>query len=189
MIYMQQTRLTYLIVSVLVLILGGGCALSKQECLRGDWYGIGYKDGSRGKEYDRLLDHEKTCAKYGVLPNEAFYRRGRDKGLVVYCSEQNGYEMGNDIDKYNGVCPPEFEQMFLQGYLRGLGVAEDEVHWEITQKSRELAENALSLSDLKGKEYERQKKKIVQLKSNLERLDDKLYNIKKLRRQHGWKVR
>ena len=44
---MQQTRLTYLIVSVLVLILGGGCALSKQECLRGDWYGIGGRTGYR----------------------------------------------------------------------------------------------------------------------------------------------
>lgn len=186
---MLQTKLIYFIVSVFVLILGGGCALSKQECLKGNWHGIGYKDGSRGKEYDRLLDYKKDCAKYRVLPDEAEYRRGRDEGLFVYCSEQNGYEMGTNIDNYNGVCPPEVEQMFLQGYLRGLGVAEDELHWEITQKSRELTENALTLRYLNGKEYEKQEKKILRLKNNLERLEDKLYDIKKLRRQHGWKVR
>ena len=186
---MLQTKLTYLIVSTFVLALGGGCALSKQECLEGDWYGIGYKDGSRCKENDRLLDHKKACAQYRVLPNESAYHRGRNEGLVVYCTEQNGYEMGSDIDKYNGVCPSEFEQMFLHGYLRGLDIAEDELHWEITQKSRELAENALALRDLNRKEYERQEKKIERLKSKLERLEDKLYDIKKLRRQHGWKVR
>lgn len=187
---MPQTKFTYWIVWVLVLILGGGCAtLSKQECLKGDWYGIGYEDGTKGHEHNRLLSHKKVCAEYRVLPDEIAYHRGRDEGLAVYCTEQNGYGMGSDVDKYNGVCPSELERMFLQGYLRGLDAADDDLHWETSQKSRELAASALKLQGLKDKEYDRQVKKIKRLENKLRRLEDKLYDIKQLRRQYGWKIR
>jgi hypothetical protein len=187
---MLQTKFIYWIVWILVLILGGGCAtLSKQECLTGNWYGIGYQDGTKGHGHIRLLNHKKACAEYRVLPDEIAYHRGLDEGLAVYCTEQNGYGMGSDVDKYKGACPPELERMFLQGYLRGLDVADYDLHWETSQKSRELAASALKLQDLKGKEYDKQVKKIKRLENQLSRMEDKLHDIRQLRRQYGWDAR
>lgn len=186
---MQRIKLIYWIALIFFLIFGSGCAkLSKQECFEGNWYGIGYKDGIKGHEYDRLLSHEKACVEYRILPDETAYRQGWDDGLSVYCTEQNGYEMGSDVDKYKGTCPQGSERMFLLGYLRGLDSAEEDLRQETSLKSRELAAKALQLRGLKDKEYDRQVKKIDRIERELGRLEDKLYDIKQLRRKYRRKI-
>ena len=65
-----------------------GCAtLSKEECLRGEWRVIGYKDGVKGYNMEeRLEKHEKACKDYGVKPEIARYQAGRQAGLSYYCA-------------------------------------------------------------------------------------------------------
>lgn len=183
---MHPIKSVLVILSACCLISCGGCAtLSKQECLQGDWYAIGYEDGRDGYAYTRLLNHKKACLDYRVSPDEKEYRRGRDDGLVVYCTEMNGYEEGHDIKKYTGSCPPQLERKFLRGYLQGLETAENDLHREVSRKTSEIITATLLLKDLKGEAYEKQYKKVERLESKLREVENKLSDINNLRRQHG----
>jgi hypothetical protein len=63
------------------------CAtLSKEECLKGEWRVIGYKDGVKGYEMERLEKHEKACKDFGVKPEVTRYQEGRQAGLSYHCT-------------------------------------------------------------------------------------------------------
>lgn len=97
-----------------------GCAtLDEGQCLAGDWPGIGFSDGASGYPMSRLDEHAEACAKHGVTPDAAAYRRGRDQGLQQYCTAENGFRVGVNGSGYNRVCPGNIEQEFLYGYADG----------------------------------------------------------------------
>ncbi len=150
----------------LILITSVSCAtLSRESCERGDWYGIGYEDGSYGRPLSRLRDHKQACLEYSVLPEENTYQQGRTDGLEIYCTDENGYNEGVKIWEYQNVCPAELEPGFLRGYLLGLDAAENELHREISRKSRKIIKISLSLRDLEDDSYKKQKRKIERLES------------------------
>lgn len=175
---------------LLSLMLSGGCAtLSKQACQEGDWYGIGYEDGTKGYESSRLMEHSKTCLEYGISPNAADYRKGWNSGIALYCTKDRGYQEGSGIDRYRASCPESLEQDFLRGYLLGLEAAESDLHRELSRKSRELTTSALLLSNLKGKEYKKQREEIERLEREMARAENKLDDINRLRREYGLKLK
>jgi hypothetical protein len=97
-----------------------GCAtLSEEQCLAGDWYGIGVADGQNGYTFNRLSDHNEACASHGVIPDAAVYEQGRQQGLRAYCTPQVGFREGRQGDSYAGVCPASVEPDFLAGYSDG----------------------------------------------------------------------
>lgn len=97
-----------------------GCAtLSEEQCLVGDWYGIGVSDGQNGYSYARLQDHAEACASHGVTPDPGPYEQGRQQGLLSFCTPQIGFREGRQGDNYNGVCPAHLERDFLGGYSDG----------------------------------------------------------------------
>lgn len=97
-----------------------GCAtLSEEQCLVGDWYGIGVADGQNGYSFDRLGEHNEACARHGVIPDAAVYEQGRQQGLRAYCTPQVGFREGRQGDSYRGVCPASVEADFLAGYSDG----------------------------------------------------------------------
>ena len=76
-------------------LLAGSCAsLNEEQCLAGDWDGIGYSDGSNGYGTGRFGDHVKACEKHGVMPDQATYMTGRARGLTVYCQPGRGFQVG-----------------------------------------------------------------------------------------------
>jgi cell division protein FtsL len=111
------SRLT-IIASVLVAL--GGCAtMSKEECLVSDWQAVGFEDGARGYTADRIGQYRKDCADYGVAPDLAAYRRGRDEGLQHFCTPQNGFNLGASGAAYGGVCPGPLAAEFSAAYAEG----------------------------------------------------------------------
>jgi hypothetical protein len=97
-----------------------GCAsLSEDECRRADWGAIGQRDGAAGAGPDRLAAHAKACAKVGVVPDEALWLRGREAGLMSYCTGPNGRDVGARGMGYGGVCVGSTEVDFLRGYEIG----------------------------------------------------------------------
>ena len=107
-------------VMLVVLLVVSACAsLSKEECLAADWYTVGVEDGSKGYTVSRIGAHRKACAKIGVQPDMARYSEGRNFGLQSFCTRERGYREGESGRKYNGVCPPQLEAAFMQGYLAG----------------------------------------------------------------------
>ncbi len=97
-----------------------GCStLSEEECLVADWQLIGREDGVNGRDASYIGNHRKACAEYGVVPDLQEYERGYGDGLVIFCTEQNGFLQGQKGIEYNSACPAYLEQDFLAGYRAG----------------------------------------------------------------------
>jgi hypothetical protein len=104
---------------LLALPLAGCATLNESECRGGDWYTIGVRDGANGRADERLLEHAKACAEYGVQPDRERWLEGRDAGLERYCTARNGLSIGEVGGPYNGVCFASAEDEFLRGYNLG----------------------------------------------------------------------
>lgn len=100
-------------------VLNGCATLSEEQCLAGDWYGIGIGDGQNGYAFGRLEDHNEACQSHGVIPDAGQYERGRQQGLLSYCTPQVGFREGREGDGYAGVCPAHLERDFQAGYSDG----------------------------------------------------------------------
>lgn len=117
--------------------------MSKNECLTVDWRTVGYEDGVDGYPPDRISQHRKACAKYGVGTDFTLYQQGREEGLREYCKPANGYRVGVRGAAYPGVCPAPLESAFAAAYDSGhqLFVLESRVSnasAQIDYKRREL---------------------------------------------------
>lgn len=97
-----------------------GCAtLSEEQCVVGDWYGIGQGDGAQGRSHARLEEHIEACQRHGVTPDHLLYEQGRQQGLLSYCTPQSGFRVGRHGSGYDGVCPADLESDFLAAYSDG----------------------------------------------------------------------
>ncbi len=122
-----MTKLPMYILTTLMFVFFMGCAtLSKNECLEADWFEIGHKDGMKGKPRALFQQHVDACIKHGVAPNRDAYYAGRDEGLRIYCTGDNGFEQGRLGRIYQHVCPPDLEPEFLAGYYEGRKIYEYE---------------------------------------------------------------
>ena len=134
-----------------------GCAtLSQEECEVADWRSIGYEDGMRGHTADRIGEHRKACAEFGVSPDLDGYLAGRDEGLLRYCTERNGYKLGVAGSGYKPVCPEAVESAFRSGYEYGLEVHKLEKELAGLNKAIEklTAERSLVDEDIASRESE-----------------------------------
>lgn len=106
--------------AALVLLALSGCAtMSRDECLTVDWRTVGFEDGVAGYSGDRIGQHRKACAKYGVTPDLAAYQAGREEGLREYCVPSNGFRLGAQGGSYNGMCPADLDPAFADAYESG----------------------------------------------------------------------
>ena len=104
---------------VAALAMSGCASMNRSECAAVDWQTIGYEDGAAGRAGERMAEHRKACAKYGVTPDLGLYQAGRRQGLREYCRPQNGYSVGADGGRYNGICPVEMEAAFVDAFESG----------------------------------------------------------------------
>lgn len=110
-----------LILLVSILLVAVGCAsISKEDCMLTDWYEIGRLDGRQGKPRTAFQGRAKACLEHGVNADRQAYYKGHDLGLQYYCTEQNGFEMGQRGRPYNAVCPIPLEPGFRAGYNKGM---------------------------------------------------------------------
>jgi uncharacterized small protein (DUF1192 family) len=103
----------------LLLLLGGCSSMSQNECATADWRTVGYEDGVNGYPGDRIAQHRKDCAKYGVTTNLDLYQQGRQQGLLEFCQPANGYRVGVQGRNYYGVCPAALEPKFMAAFDSG----------------------------------------------------------------------
>jgi hypothetical protein len=117
--------------------------MNKEECLAVDWRTVGYEDGVAGYSGDRISQHRKACAKYGVQTDLDQYQSGRARGLREYCKPANGYRIGARGGSYGGVCPADMEDGFVSAFgvghqLYTLGARASESRSQLASKRREL---------------------------------------------------
>ena len=161
---MKQKLIAITIINMSVM----GCAtLSKEECLQGDWRGIGYRDGTYGYHLNRIEEHQQACADYHVTPDINAYQAGRDEGLLVYCTPQNGFHLGERIEEYNGnICPSYLESAFLEQYKQGLQSA-------YRSNKRDLEKQESNLEKQKGEQNYQMVKSLIHILKNKDKDKDK----------------
>ena len=104
-----------------VMLMVTGCAsVSKEDCLLTDWYEIGRMDGRQGRPRTAFQGRAKACLEHGINADRQAYYSGHDQGLNYYCTEQKGFELGQQGLPFNSVCPLQLEPNFRAGYNRGI---------------------------------------------------------------------
>ena len=97
---------TLKIVTISLILTTTGCAsLSREDCLYGDWFGIGITDGREGAIASNFVRHQDACRSHGVEPDKAQYLAGREQGLQQYCQLDNAIDIGLRGIRYQSVCP------------------------------------------------------------------------------------
>jgi hypothetical protein len=154
-------RFSPLTLTVLIGLAVSGCAtLTKNECQSGDWYGIGRADGANGHPAARLEEHRDACREFGINPNETAWRKGRQEGLLTYCTASNGYAQGKSGATYHYVCPSHLASGFERSYRVGRQVYEvnEKIHRidsKIRSKEKDLEKSEKEDKDKSGDERRR----------------------------------
>jgi hypothetical protein len=100
------------VVFLMVALLTGCASLSREQCQRGDWYGIGMADGQAGETASRKDQHVRACSEYGIQINDQQYLDGYARGQIDYCRIDNAFESGLRGRRYQHVCPPAIDALF-----------------------------------------------------------------------------
>lgn len=174
---MNPLNLSLPFVLATLFLLTGCATLSEDACRTGDWYGLGYRDGSAGRERSRLTRHQEACAEYAIQVDPSLYDKGYADGLGDYCTPNNGYRHGEQAWDYEGICPAALEHDYLEGYLAGLNAA--------------LQQSEMTLSDLRARyrhaEHqlfaEKDPKRIEGLRKELGSVADKMEDEREQRRE------
>src|SRR5690554_6332159 len=96
----------------MVLGLGGCASMSEKECLTVNWEEQGFRDGRAGHPRARVEDHRDACSKVGVIPDLVRYQKGREQGVLEYCTPQNALAEGRVGRHYRNACPVSLERDF-----------------------------------------------------------------------------
>lgn len=105
----------YGLVALFTLCTFAGCAsLNREQCQRGDWYGIGMTDGQAGMPANHIEAHTRACGKYGLQPDDRQYHLGYNRGLEEYCRIDNAFATGLQGYRYQGVCPASIDALFAR---------------------------------------------------------------------------
>jgi hypothetical protein len=99
--------------------LSGCSTMSAKECVAADWRTVGYEDGVTGRTGDRIGRYRDACSEHGITPSLAEYQAGREQGLREFCKPVNGFHLGARGGGYNGVCPADLDQPFVDAYQSG----------------------------------------------------------------------
>ncbi len=111
------------IVLLLLAALLQSCAsMSREECLNANWTVVGEIDGQQGRGLDVLDDYRRDCADYGVVPDVQAYVAGRENGLLLYCTADNGYREGRNGRVLEADCPPALAAAFRRNFELGSNV-------------------------------------------------------------------
>lgn len=102
-------------VFLLAVLLSGCASLSREQCQRGDWQGIGMADGMAGEPANRIDQHVRACSEFGIRIDHQQYLAGYAQGLNEYCQIDNAFESGLEGRRYQHVCPPSIDAQFERG--------------------------------------------------------------------------
>lgn len=104
-----------------IMLMAAGCvSVSKEDCQLTDWYETGRMDGRQGRPRTAFQGRAKACLEHGISADRQAYYKGHDQGLQYYCTEQKGFELGQQGIAFNPVCPLQLEPYFRAGYNKGI---------------------------------------------------------------------
>lgn len=149
-----------------------GCStLSKNECLQANWYELGWRDGNLGTPRSLFQEHADACVEHNVRAEKAEYFRGRDDGLINFCTYDNGFSQGRYGKSYNYVCPPYLEASFLAGFSSGRKVYNYNRKVVVLEKRLKKIDDEIQVKEKLLFSSEVNKKQRALLRSEIRQLD------------------
>ena len=111
--------LTGLLVSIFIL---SGCATTgKQEtlaCEGKDWAAFGKSTAESGIEIRTIDKYKNGCSNFDKSSMDA-YMDGYARGLITFCSYDQGYKHGKNSVPASEICPYEIRELYVKGYNAG----------------------------------------------------------------------
>ena len=89
----------------LTVFLASCAAIRPEHCPYADWNATGELHASKGFQ-SRLPSLYDTCLPVGVLPDGDAYIAGYQRGLLGFCTIENGWVWGGNRTVNPGICPP-----------------------------------------------------------------------------------
>lgn len=140
---------TALVVSGMVL---SACAtLNEDECLTANWQQLGQSDGMAGRPSNYVSLHHEACSKHGVPVNDEQWQSGWQVGIRLYCTPQNGLQVGRAGQNYANSCPADLAPEFLTAYQVGKRVADARKEIEQLKSELEQAKRHMEKGDANEK--------------------------------------
>jgi hypothetical protein len=127
-------------------LLAGCASLNEDACRTGDWYAVGFRDGTEGRSSEHIYRHARACNDYGIAPVRQPWEDGRQAGLPVYCTEERAWREGADGRRLSPVCPAE--DLTRLARANDLGLSHYQVAREIIETERRIADVSSRLYDL-----------------------------------------
>jgi uncharacterized protein DUF2799 len=190
----------FVLLFLVVIGLGGCAAVSKEQCVAGDWADLGKAHASVGKPANHLDEVVKSCGKHGITPNTDAYQSGWNQGLQNYCTPLNGFTLGKQNKRKSPICPPQMAGGFSEGYRLGhtIWTARDRVDRaesdisSLESRAFDLSEelDELSCKDKKGKDRKKCRRMRKRLRADLHDTDADLssarYDLEDLKAQYEY---
>lgn len=114
----------------------------------GNWTNVGYDVAIDGKSVRTFSKYEEKCKELLGENAKSDYLDGYTKGIVEYCTYEQGFDLGESGKKNNKVCPHELGQNFERGFIAGerhLVEKKDQVKKEAELKEVRQAQRSGSL--------------------------------------------
>lgn len=144
---------------ILVALGLASCAsLSDDACRRGNWAGIGLADGAAGRPKSYLGRHIEACGPLGIVPEVAEWQAGRQRGLALYCTPRNAYEVGRRGGRLAPVCDDETRALVAANLQ---GQALHEIERRIDRLRDENRDLDLRIAALRGGERTDEKRRLI----------------------------
>lgn len=176
-----QKCLKVSIVLVAVILISSCASMTANECLTANWLDQGFRDGRNGQALSRLEEHRQACAKVGVRIDRNLYFKGRDQGILHYCTPNNALEEGLKGRPYRDACPAHLEHGFLIYYEQGKQIYDAEQRVEkLNQQSSQIENTLKKESDQDERRYLREQLRDIDRQLQQAR-EDMRYLEKRLR--------
>jgi len=120
-----------------VLSLSSCTSLTKEDCQNNNWKDIGERDAKNGRARSVFQGYQKSCIEQGVKIKQDEYDVGFKIGLMLYCTYENGYEVGSVGKSNPQTCPNDTLKNFSQGYIAGKKWYEQKLYYEQELRLRE----------------------------------------------------
>jgi hypothetical protein len=111
-------RIFVITLSASLLACAGNTIKSDVTCTNKNWFTVGYSTALSGQSVRTFDKYKEKCTN---LEEQALskYLDGFTKGVIEYCTFDNGYAVGSSNAENPNSCPLELRTEFTHGYNRG----------------------------------------------------------------------
>lgn len=142
-----------------VFVLAAGlsaCAgkVKETSCTGNNWSEIGYNTAKEGKTIRSFDTYVEACGDKLEASAKETYIDGYTKGIIEFCTYENGYQYGARNQEDPQVCPYEVRAAFVKGYKQGQIELNDKVR-QMKNVTSDKPQRHLEEKPAEGDKYSR----------------------------------